>query len=516
MVATTTQPLTTELANNEVKFISWSEVVENFNNGVWDYCEDDLYIRNIKILSEAALNKELDKKIEALLYVFPEEDIFFQVNDAISIYQNPVTNTWHIINGNTRVKALFKAKQSEEYKDVQVLDIPYKIEPYNESGILQLQIKANDTTNPHSVLDLAEKAATYQENRVKFYKEKGVKTQEAKSKATNDTRAFLGNKSEGYISQLKTIGASPTWVREMIREDLISCDTVRVIADKHKKAQKQNASLSLDFVYSGVRAIASVDNNRQEIRPSDVTAYFSSLTASNKSTETDEESEDSNDGSVVKFTTLQELLDSGKVTDDAVVGGRSLIENKILQEDKLVKGLTALLTDDKTILTFEDVKSVQDELTKKPVTQEEFTKNTELFESTLNTLNYQDINESDMINRDLEQLLSELTKYQSIATKHYPAGDIKELLPSIVSISLFLSKNDLTAYGDKLDTVGTAANTLKKSIVSRVENINKKIVANKNKGTATVEVEEATDIEDDETEDTVIVEDENFIAEITD
>jgi hypothetical protein len=356
------------------------------------------------------------------------------------------------------------------------------------------------------------KASEYSENRKKYWQSQGLKLQEAKGKANLDVRAFLGNKTEGYVSQLKTISASPVWVHELIRQDLIACETVRIIADKAKKIQKTNPTITLDFIYAGIRAIASVDNNRQEIKPVDVEAYFTSFGKT--------EDSEGGGGKNKVINTLQELLDTNKITDDACQGANTLVTSDTVKEVALVKGLIALLTEEKTILTMEDVKTVQDTLAPKLVTVDEFDKVSKTFSKSLETIDYSGINEVEVVNKDVGELINDSIKYLG-SLRHFPTGDVKKALHKIIELVELVNEDDATVFGDKLPQMGTPTLRLKQSIIDRLEVIDRKLTANRNSKTATVEVEEVDDEENEDSDeyepsDAVTAEEGEYIAEIED
>lgn len=204
-------------------------------------------------------NNDIQQKIVDLIDSDEEGNRYAQVNEPWVIFTDSEGNRY-IVNGNTRFHALIRIINDTQYKDVSVQPIPYRDflgEPNTES-LIKYQRSVNDKTTRHTVLQLAETAQSYKDEKEAFYMANGSGLREAQKRSSEDlVKVFDNRYSVTYLNSIRSLAKSPDWLKDMINLNLIEIEAISTI---NKNLKVENVSLTFEFVVNSIRQKMSLDN----------------------------------------------------------------------------------------------------------------------------------------------------------------------------------------------------------------------------------------------------------------
>lgn len=243
------------------------------------------YIR--KSPSQESVNKKMDDLI-------PDRDDnlrVVEVQKPFLIWINPETGEKFIVDGNTRFRAYHLMRNNTAYKDCHFLPIPTQrlLVPPTAENLIRLQISSNDQVEPHDVLQLADAAVTYKEERKQYWLDQGKDGKQAGKLSTDDTLALFGNKfGASYLTRLKNVNNAPEWVKDFFRKGFITLKGISELESRLKK--EENANINAATVINGIRA-AMAGTTDIIINDSHVKNWFSINGTSNKVDGDDEDND---------------------------------------------------------------------------------------------------------------------------------------------------------------------------------------------------------------------------------
>lgn len=223
----------------------------------------------------------IEKKINELQDV-RDGQRYVEVTEAWAIWTNPETGERIAVNGNTRKHAYVRMQNTPSFKDAIFQPVPYRdflAEPTPEN-LIKYQRQVNDTTESHDILQLAEAAHTYKEERLAYYmSEQGgsLKQREAAKKSTEDLKMLFGNQyGDSYLSRLRKLATAPAWIKELLRLGILTSNAIDAL-DRHLK-KEENAGLTEETVINAIRAELQLKNETL-ISDTSVNNYFKARAA---------------------------------------------------------------------------------------------------------------------------------------------------------------------------------------------------------------------------------------------
>lgn len=204
-------------------------------------------------------NSDIQQKITDLIDSDTEGNRYAQVNEPWVIFTDSEGNRF-IVNGNTRFHALIRIINDTQYKDVDIQPIPYRDflgEPSTEN-LIKYQRSVNDKTTRHTVLQLAETAQSYKDEREAFYTANGSGLREAQKLSSEDlVKVFDNRYSITYLNSIRSLSRSPDWLKDMINLNLIEIEAIATI---NKNLKVEGVNLTFEFVVNAIRQKMSLDN----------------------------------------------------------------------------------------------------------------------------------------------------------------------------------------------------------------------------------------------------------------
>jgi hypothetical protein len=297
------------------------ELKNNFASNLMNYCEKEVYIRTE--IDDAAVKE----KQEALKFTDEEGNVTVTILEDVVFYEKE--DKLYLINGNTRVRALFLLLATNPEYDYS--PIPFKVieEGWTPEDLDSLQVATNDKTSPHKPIDLVLRIGAKRKYYLESFAAAGIKAKEAKGKATQ----LLTNTykcSAAYISQMETVFDQPEWVHKLIREDKIAPNTVVSV---HRVAKK-NTDVKLENIYGLLFDIS----NDEKITDKHVDILVDSL--SNKTKAIGEGTEESTEESTGESTGGETVtkgegssLPAIPISKEVFVSNHSAILNKLTVVD---------------------------------------------------------------------------------------------------------------------------------------------------------------------------------------
>lgn len=417
-----------------------------------EYCEPDFYIRIQAEDGGTGNQKDIEEKLNDLFIPNPESDDLsegvLQVLNPFVVYTSPRTQKEHILNGNGRARALELSRTLEEWKDKPIAPIPYQefLSDATEENLLAFQRYSNDTTKAHSVLEKARKADEFNEKRLAYYKKQGLGQQEAKSKATQDVKRILGNKSDGYVSQLRQIAKLPDFVRKLIEVNILSADTaINSVAKAFKKIKDVAPNYDLEAFYQGLQSWSIHTGNKGKIDPKTVVdPYTESLIASFKGAK----SEVNGNGSTPetkKDTTLKSLQDDKILPSDVnlaelnkQLGANHLKEKDIAEalKEKAEKG---------EVITADVITTTINEKKPKPVDLEGFRRSVSEVSELISPEIVRQAITNNNVNKEVHDLIKASSLFIAKTNKFFNTSEAKDDLELPLFRVVFNRLNNLEA-----------------------------------------------------------------------
>jgi hypothetical protein len=474
------KPNSIQLSSTE--YFTIEELLERINSGELAYCPEKLYIRE-KIQRES-------KQYRDALSTFDLEtgEILYQILFPITIYKKDGKE--FLINGNSRVANLLSMYAQRSPEDtVKFLDVPYNYllnEPTDEL-LLAFQRYANDTTIAHSVLERLTKAESFFKSQLAKAKKTGLSDYEAKRVAVDSARRALGSISQPQLSKILAVSNASKeceLLKTYIENEQISIDGASQIITLHKKLsnKKGNENLSLEFVLLSIKSIAEGEANKNHkgltlIQERHIKLYEESLKPVKD----------------VPKEKLNDLIESGSIDSDARDDFESAVsQHEGLEESVLVAEVKKSLSDEKTIITAEDVKAALQRLkfipTEKIVIPVETLRETrDIFLNKNEALPIAEIKESPVVSKAVAYFNTESLKLLVAIDKYYRGSESIEILEDVNAILRKRLSALEPALGNDVEAYASIKTKID-NLAALSDNIIKKMESGKGASTESMEV----------------------------